>query len=44
MSTEDAKYYLEVTTRCSQKMLDIYSNWRKGLVENLREWYSLPLF
>ena len=26
MSTEDAKYYLEVTTRCSQKMLDIYSN------------------
>lgn len=26
MSTEDAKYYLEVTTRCSQKMLDIYGN------------------
>lgn len=24
MSTEDAKYYLEVTTRCTQKMLDIY--------------------
>lgn len=24
MSTEDAKYYLEVTNRCSQKMLDIY--------------------
>ena len=26
MSTEDAKYYLEVTTRCTQKMLDIYSD------------------
>lgn len=25
MSTEDAKYYLEVTTRCTQKMLDIYN-------------------
>jgi hypothetical protein len=24
MSTEDAKYYIEVTSRCSQKMLDIY--------------------
>ena len=24
MSTEDAKYYLEVTNRCTQKMLDIY--------------------
>ena len=26
MSTEDAKYYLEVTSRCTQKMLDIYSD------------------
>lgn len=26
MSTADAKYYLEVTTRCTQKMLDIYSD------------------
>ena len=26
MSTEDAKYYLEVTARCSQKMLEIYSD------------------
>jgi hypothetical protein len=24
MSTEDAKYYLEVTTRCTKKMMDIY--------------------
>jgi len=24
MSTEDAKYYLEVTTRCTEKMLDLY--------------------
>ena len=24
MSTEDAKYYLDVTTRCSKKMLEIY--------------------
>ena len=24
MSTEDAKYYLEVTTRVTQKMLEIY--------------------
>lgn len=24
MSTADANYYLEVTTRCSQKMLDVY--------------------
>ena len=24
--TEDAKYYLDVTTRCTQKMLDIYSD------------------
>lgn len=24
MSTEDAKYYLEVTTRCSKKMMDVY--------------------
>ncbi len=26
MSVEDEKYYLEVTTRCTQKMLEIYSN------------------
>ena len=25
MSTADAQYYLEVTSRCAQKMLDIYS-------------------
>lgn len=24
MSTEDAKYYLDVTTRCSKKMLEVY--------------------
>ena len=24
MSTEDYKYYIEVTTRCSQKMLEVY--------------------
>lgn len=25
MSTADAKYYLEVTSRCAQKMLDVYA-------------------
>ena len=24
MSTEDSKYYIEVTTRCAQKMLEAY--------------------
>ncbi len=24
MSTEDYKYYIEVTTRCAQKMLEAY--------------------